>query len=153
MSHKILPPEHWMRVALEEAELAAREGEIPVGAVAVFDNQLVARDHNRSIQLNDPTAHAEIQVLRSAGISRRNYRLNEVTVYVTVEPCAMCSGALIWARADHLVYGTRDEKSGTVASRAQLLAPGLFNHTIRVTEGILAEDCRQILREFFSSRR
>ncbi len=145
--------EGWMRTALEEAAAAAAEGEVPIGAVAVLEGALLARDHNRSIQRNDPTAHAEILVLREAGRQLANYRLPGVDLFVTVEPCAMCAGALIWARVQKVVFGVRDEKSGGVFSRALLLEKGLFNHHVTVVEGILAGPCRGVLQEFFGSRR
>ena len=142
-----------MTLALEEAQTAAREDEVPVGAVAVSAGELVARDHNRSIQLHDPTAHAELLVLRQAGQRLSNYRLNKVEIYVTLEPCAMCAGALVWARVDQLVFGARDEKAGAVFSKVSLLSEGLFNHDIEVVEGVLADPCREILQQFFSQRR
>ncbi|MEE2840737.1 MAG: tRNA adenosine(34) deaminase TadA [Acidobacteriota bacterium] len=145
--------EHWMNLALEEARIAAREDEVPVGAVAVSEGELLARDHNRSIQLHDPTAHAEQLVLRQAGQKLSNYRLNHVDLYVTLEPCAMCAGALLWARVKQLVFGVRDEKAGAVFSRVSLLSTGLFNHHIQVVEGILADPSRDILQQFFSRLR
>ncbi len=145
--------EDWMAIALEEAELARTEGEVPIGAVAVFEGRLLVRDHNRSIQLCDPSAHAEIQVLRTAGSRLSNYRLAGVELYATLEPCAMCAGALIWSRVSRLIYGASDEKAGAVASRAELLKPGLFNHTVAVTAGVCVEECRRLLHEFFAERR
>ena len=145
--------ETWMEVALQEAQQAASEGEVPIGAVAVRKQEILCRDHNRSIQLSDPTAHAEVLVLREAGRRLANYRLSEVDLYVTVEPCAMCAGALIWARVNRLVFGVRDEKSGAVCSRASLLDPGRFNHRVEVLEGVLQERSKQMLQQFFSSRR
>jgi tRNA(adenine34) deaminase len=145
--------EYWMNLALEEARTAAKEDEVPVGAVAVSEGGLVARDHNRSIQLHDPTAHAEQLVLRQAGQKLSNYRLNQVDLYVTLEPCAMCAGALLWARVKQLVFGARDEKAGAVFSKVSLLSPGLFNHPIQVVEGVLAEASRDLLQQFFSQRR
>ena len=145
--------EQWMQLALEEARKAAQEGEVPVGAVAVLEDKLVARDHNRSIQLHDPTGHAEILVLRQAGQELSNYRLRNLEIYVTLEPCAMCAGALLWARVQQLVFGARDEKAGAVFSKASLLSEGRFNHTVQITEGILAETSREILQEFFAARR
>jgi tRNA(adenine34) deaminase len=108
--------ERWMKLALEEAHKAAQEQEVPVGAVAVLDGELVAQEHNRSIQLHDPTGHAEILVLRQAGQKLSNYRLKNLEIYVTLEPCAMCAGALLWARIQQLVFGSRDEKAGAVFS-------------------------------------
>jgi tRNA(adenine34) deaminase len=145
--------EKWMAMAIEEAEAAFAEGEVPVGAVAVLGGRFLSRDHNRSVQLRDPTAHAEILALRAAGAEVGNYRLNDLELFVTVEPCAMCAGALIWARVGRLVFGTADEKGGAVRSKMEVLAPGLFNHTVEVAGGVLAEACREILRRFFEERR
>jgi tRNA(adenine34) deaminase len=145
--------ERWMKLALEEAHKAAQEQEVPVGAVAVLDGELVAQEHNRSIQLHDPTGHAEILVLRNAGQKLSNYRLKNLEIYVTLEPCAMCAGALLWARIQRLVFGARDEKAGAVFSKATLLSEGRFNHTVQVVEGILAQSSRELLQEFFARRR
>jgi tRNA(adenine34) deaminase len=145
--------ERWMKLALEEAHKAAQEQEVPVGAVAVLDGELVAQEHNRSIQLHDPTGHAEILVLREAGQKLSNYRLKNLEIYVTLEPCAMCAGALLWARIQRLVFGARDEKAGAVFSKASLLSEGRFNHTVQVVEGILAQPSRELLQEFFARRR
>ena len=145
--------ERWMNLALEEARKAASESEVPVGAVAVLGEEVIARDHNRSIQLHDPTAHAELLILRQAGRQLSNYRLKEVEIYVTIEPCAMCAGALVWARIKQLVFGARDEKAGAVFSKVSLLAEGLFHHNIEVVEGVLVRPSREILQRFFSQRR
>ena len=142
-----------MQLALEEARQGAREDEVPVGAVAVLEDKLVASDHNRSIQLHDPTSHAEILVLRQAGQKLSNYRLKNLEIYVTLEPCAMCAGALLWARVKQLVCGSRDEKAGAVFSKASLLSEGRFNHSVQVVEGILARSSRELLQEFFADRR
>jgi len=142
-----------MKLALEEAHKAAQEQEVPAGAVAVLDGELVAQEHNRSIQLHDPTGHAEILVLREAGQKLSNYRLKNLELYVTLEPCAMCAGALLWARIQRLVFGARDEKAGAVFSKASLLSEGRFNHTVQVVEGILAQPSRELLQEFFEARR
>ena len=142
-----------MSLAIEEAEKAAIEGEVPVGAVAVFEDRLIASDHNRCIQLQDATAHAEILVLRAAGAVLSNYRLNGVEVYTTLEPCPMCCGALIWARVSRLVFATHDAKAGAVSSKAALLEPGLFNHTVETVAGVMAEESREMLRRFFAERR
>lgn len=143
----------WMALALEEAEAAFLEGEVPIGAVAVLEGRLLSRDHNRSVQLCDPTAHAEILVLRKAGREQGNYRLKDLELFVTVEPCAMCAGALIWARVGRLVFGAADEKGGAVRSRLEVLTPGLFNHSVDVKGGVSADSCRDILRRFFEDRR
>ena len=145
--------DRWMEVALEEARQAAREGEVPVGAVVVRDGELVARDHNRSIQRSDPTAHAEILVLRRAGRRLSNYRLTGTDLYVTLEPCAMCAGALVWARVERLFYAAPDLKAGAVSSRVRLLRPGLFNHSPEVVPGVREAEARQLLQDFFSRLR
>ncbi|MBI4446631.1 MAG: nucleoside deaminase [Acidobacteria bacterium] len=145
--------EVWMRLALQEAGYAGAEGEVPVGAVAVREGQLIASNHNRSIQLNDPTAHAEILVLRDTAQRLGNYRLNGVDLYVTIEPCPMCAGALVLARVRNLVFAARDEKGGGVVSKAQILTKGLLNHEVNVIEGVMAPEVRDLLRRFFSERR
>lgn len=145
--------DRWMEVALEEARQAAREGEVPVGAALVREGELLARDHNRSIQRSDPTAHAEILVLRRAGELLSNYRLTGTDLFVTLEPCAMCAGALVWARVGRLVYAAPDLKAGAVSSRASLLSPGLFNHSPEVVPGVREAEARHLLQEFFSRLR
>ena len=145
--------EQWMAIALEQARLAAAGGEVPIGAVAVIDDRVVAAEHNRSIELSDPTAHAEILTLRSAGQKLANYRLREVDLYVTLEPCAMCAGAVVWARIRRLIVGAQDPKAGAVFSQVQLLKPGLFNHTVELVSDVRADVSRQLLRDFFAQRR
>jgi tRNA(adenine34) deaminase len=145
--------ERWMGEALAEAVRAAEEGEVPIGAVAVGEGGILARDHNRSIQLRDPTAHAEVLVLREAARVLGNYRLPGMRIYVTVEPCPMCAGALVWARVAELVYGTSDPKGGGVESRFRILEPGSLNHNVAVRSGVLEEPCRRVLQDFFSLRR
>ena len=145
--------EKFMEEALAEAGMAFDEREVPIGAVAVSNNEIIARDHNRTIQLNDPTAHAEILLLRKAARIIGNYRLSGLTIYVTVEPCPMCAGALIQARVDQLVFGAPDQKGGGVVSRFSILEPGKLNHHISVIPGILEEQCREIMQRFFSKRR
>ena len=142
-----------MELALKEAKQAASEGEVPVGALVVLGNELISRDHNRSIQLNDPTAHAEILALRTAGQTVKNYRLKDTSVFVTLEPCAMCAGALVWARVSRLIFGAWDEKSGAAGSKVNLFEPGLFNHSVEAVGGVLEEHCQEVLREFFEVRR
>ena len=142
-----------MREALVLARQAGAEGEVPIGAVAVVDGALVGRGRNRPIATVDPTAHAEIEALRMAGRALGNYRLPGCVLYVTVEPCAMCAGALVHARVARLVYGTVEPKSGAVASTNRLLeSPGL-NHRVEVTAGVLAADCAKLLVEFFAAKR
>jgi tRNA(adenine34) deaminase len=142
-----------MELALEEALAASREGEVPVGAVLVDNGEVVARDHNRSISLHDPTAHAEIMVLRAGAARRGNYRLNGCELYVTVEPCPMCAGAMLHSRISRLIFGARDEKGGGVRSLYHLLNDPRLNHQVEVTEGVLAERCQEIMQSFFSARR
>jgi tRNA(adenine34) deaminase len=145
--------ERWMELALKEAERAAEEGEVPIGAVAVWEGNLIASEHNRSIQLADPVAHAEILALRQAARVLSNYRLNGLQLFVTLEPCVMCAGALIWARIGQLVFAARDEKAGAVVSKTNLLEPGLFNHDVPYVEGVGAERSRVLLQAFFAARR
>jgi tRNA(adenine34) deaminase len=142
-----------MALALEEALQASHEGEVPVGAVLVCEGEVVARDHNRSFSLKDPTAHAEILVLREGASLRGNYRLNECELYVTIEPCPMCAGAIVHSRLRRLIFGARDEKGGGVRSLYHLLDDQRLNHQVPVTEGILAERCQEVIQAFFNHRR
>jgi len=144
----------YMQIALEEAERAAERGEVPVGAILVdADGGIVARDGNRSIEKNDPTGHAEMNVLRQAGKNIANYRLKDTTLYVTVEPCIMCAGAIVHARVSRLVFGAEDPKTGAVMSKYKIGSDGLLNHTFAVTSGVLAKKCSDILKKFFKTRR
>lgn len=145
--------EQFMQQALSAAREAGAAGEVPVGAVAVADGRIVARAGNGPIGACDPTAHAEILVLRRAAAELRNYRLGEVTVYVTLEPCPMCVGALIHARVARLVYGAADPKSGAAGSVFDLAAAPQHNHHMAVTPGVLADSCSELLRTFFRERR
>jgi tRNA(adenine34) deaminase len=143
-----------MREALAEARAAEADGEVPVGAVLVVDGEIVARAHNTPIASHDPTAHAEINLLRAAARARRNYRLDEnATVYVTLEPCVMCAGALVHARIRTLVFAARDLRFGGVRSKFELADSDLLNHRIEVIEGPLAAECTAMLQDFFRSRR
>ena len=145
--------DRFMLVALEEARLAAAAGEVPVGAVVVLAGRILARGHNTPIGLADPTAHTEVLALRSAAARIGNYRLPGAALYVTVEPCAMCAGALLNARVSRLIYGAPDPKAGAVASRLRLLeVPGL-THRVVVTAGLRGEECGALLRDFFQARR
>jgi tRNA(adenine34) deaminase len=145
--------DRFMLVALEEARLAAAAGEVPVGAVVVLGERILAREHNAPIGLADPTGHAEVLALRSAAARAGNYRLPGAALYVTVEPCAMCAGALLNARVSRLIYGAPDPKAGAVASRLRLLeVPGL-THRVAVTAGLRGEECGALLRDFFQARR
>lgn len=143
-----------MREALREAERAAAAGEVPVGAVLVdAEERELARGQNSVISLSDPTAHAEIVVLRHAAHAIGNYRLTGTTLYVTLEPCAMCAGALVHARVARLVYGCDDPKIGAAGSGLRLLEQPLLNHRVEVTSGVLADECASLLRSFFAARR
>lgn len=142
-----------MREALRMARLGEVAGEVPVGAVAVNDGEIVASAFNAPISRNDPTAHAEILVLRQAAERLGNYRLEGVTLYCTMEPCAMCAGALVAARIKRLVFGTRDLRFGAVRSKFQLADSDLLNHRVEVVEGVLASECVELLRDFFEEKR
>jgi len=144
---------HFMQLALAEARQADAEGEVPVGAVVVRGEEILARAHNQPIGLNDPTAHAEILTLRFAGESLGNYRLSECDLYVTLEPCAMCAAAMVHARIRRLVYAADDPKSGVVRSTMQLLDSPSLNHRVEVESGLLAEESAALLQRFFASRR
>ena len=145
--------EKWMQIAIEEAKLAMRENEIPVGSILVKNEKIIAQAHNQSILNNDPTAHAEIQVLRKAGKQQENYRLVGSTLYVTLEPCAMCFGAMIHARIERIVFGASDPKTGVCGSCIDLNNESFFNHKISITGGILDKECSELLRLFFKSKR
>jgi len=144
---------NFMAIALEEARKGADEGEVPVGAVAVVDAQIVARAHNRPIALVDPTAHAEILALRETARAARTYRPHDVTLYATLEPCVMCVGAMINARLARLVYGARDAKAGALGSVYDIGRNGMLNHRIEVTPGVMETECARLLHEFFQSVR
>ncbi len=143
----------FMRRALELAQHAAANGEVPVGAVIVRDDRIVAEGRNCPIGTHDPTAHAEIRALRKAGDRVESYRLTGTTLYVTLEPCAMCAGAMIHARIARLVYGAADPKSGACGSVLDVTGCEALNHRIEVSGGVLAEDCGVLLRDFFARRR
>jgi tRNA(adenine34) deaminase len=142
-----------MEEALAEARKAAEAGEVPVGAVAVIDGAIVARGQNRVLLDNDPTAHAEIVAMRGAAHVMNNYRLNGCTLYVTLEPCAMCAGAMIHARLDRLVFAAADPKAGAAGSVLSVLNHPKLNHQMRVEQGILGEEAAELLRSFFRERR
>jgi tRNA(adenine34) deaminase len=142
-----------MRRALELAAAAARAGEVPVGAVIVSDDAIVGEGANQPIATSDPTAHAEIVALRAAGQSLRTYRLTGTTMYVTIEPCLMCVGALVHARVETLVYGVPEPKAGAVESTFFAADHAALNHQLRVVSGVLAKECRALLQEFFRQRR
>jgi tRNA(adenine34) deaminase len=143
----------YMQMALEEARLAAEAGEVPIGAVLVQGEKVLARGNNRTIRDCDPTAHAEMVVLREASRTLSNYRLSGTTMYVTLEPCAMCAGAIIQARVPRVVYGADDPKGGAVRTCFAVLSHPKLNHQVDITPGILAEQCSGILQRFFIARR
>ncbi len=145
--------EYWMQKALELAAQAEQQDEVPVGAVIVKDNQLIAEGWNQPIQSHDPSAHAEMQAIRAAGQALNNYRLVDTTLYVTLEPCSMCVGAMIHARIGRLVYAAYDEKTGAAGSAIQLLHDPAHNHKIEVLGGVLETESRQQLQQFFQKKR
>ena len=146
--------ERYMREALSEGKNALLAGEVPVGSVVVSaDGQIVGRGFNQPIGANDPTAHAEILALRDAARFLGNYRLNGTTLYVTVEPCPMCAGALIHSRVDRLVYGTHEPKSGAVCSAMRMLDHPALNHRIEIVSGVLENECREMIQDFFGEKR
>ena len=145
--------EKYMKMALEEAEKAGQRGEVPVGAILLKGDQVLAKDHNRCIELSDPTAHAEILVLRKGGEILKNYRLNDAVMYVTAEPCPMCVSAMVHSRISRLVFGALEPKFGAVESKFKLLGDNGLNHKVKVDQGILGKECVQILKGFFKERR
>ena len=145
--------ESFMQAALEQARLGRGADEVPIGAVVVVDGAIVAATHNQPLSSNDPTAHAEMLAIRQAAALRGNYRLSGATLYVTLEPCSMCAGALVNARVDRLVFGARDLRFGGVRSKFRIADSELLNHRVEVVEGVLAADCVALLQEFFAARR
>lgn len=146
--------ELFMGLALEQARMAAKSDEVPVGAVLADENQnILSKDHNRTISFNDPTAHAEILVLRQACQCIQNYRLLSTTLYVTIEPCIMCLGAIIHARVQRIVFGAPDEKWGGIVSLYRITEDKRLNHRPEVVGGILEDSCRQLIQDFFRSKR
>lgn len=152
-SSRLTEDEYFMRQALACARKAAAAGEVPVGAVIVHAGRIVARGYNRPIAKHDPTAHAEIEALRKAARRLRNYRLPNCTLYVTLEPCAMCAGAIAYARVARIVFGAPDPKAGACGSVIDLLREPRVNHHTQAEGGLLAEECAQIVRDFFRTRR
>ena len=142
-----------MRIALEEAGKAGEEGEVPIGAVLVSEGEVIGKGRNRPIALCDPSAHAEILALREGAAGVKNYRLPDSTLYVTLEPCIMCTGAVLQTRVRRLVFGAEDPKGGAVSSLYALLEDGRLNHRVEVTSGVLREECREFLQRFFRERR
>jgi tRNA(adenine34) deaminase len=153
VSELLMQDEYWMRRAIELAAQGEAADEVPVGAVIVRDNQLIGEGFNQSISKHDPTAHAEIVALRMAARQAKNYRLVGATLYVTLEPCTMCVGALVHARIARLVYGTTEPKAGAVESKSRLLDSEHFNHRLESVGGVCATECQQQLSQFFLRRR
>ena len=158
MLHAILgtmtdPDIGFMQEAIEEARSAAAAGEVPVGAVLTLEGRVIARSGNRTMRDCDPTAHAEIIVLREAARVVDNYRLAGTTLYVTIEPCSMCAGAMIQARISRLVYGANDSKAGAVRTYFQILSNQSLNHQVEITDGVLAAECAEVIQSFFAKRR
>ncbi len=143
----------WMELALEQAALAAQMGEVPVGALVIKDGEIAGRGHNRNLLDHDPTAHAEIVALRQAAARLGNHRLGGCDIFVTIEPCAMCAGAMIHARLARLVYGVSDPKAGAAGSVLQVINHPELNHRMVVVSGVLADRCSEVLQSFFKQRR
>jgi len=149
----MMDDQRWMRLAIEGAERAAAAGEVPIGAVVVRGDEVVGQGHNRRECDSDPLAHAEILAIRRAAEAAGEWRLTGCTLYVTLEPCAMCAGALVNSRIDRLVFGARDPKAGFCGSLGDLVRDPRLNHRLEVEEGVLAEECGGLLKEFFESLR
>lgn len=145
--------QHFMQLALEQARLAYQQGEVPVGAVIVHNNEVIGRGYNQPITTHDPSAHAEVVAIRNAAAHLQNYRLIDCILYVTVEPCTMCTGLLIHSRINRLVYGTTEPKAGAIESAIQLPQQHFYNHNLQIQGGILAAECAQLMTEFFAMRR
>ena len=145
--------QQYMRMAIEQAQLAAQSGEVPVGAVLVRDGQVLSKAFNKPIANHDPSAHAEMLALREAALAEENYRIPGTTLYVTLEPCAMCSGAMLHARVGRVVFGAPDPKTGAAGSVLNLFSSKQINHQTSVEGGIMGEECGQLLRDFFKGRR
>ena len=152
-ANKSTVDEQCMRIAIDQAKIAKENGDVPIGAVIVHNNQIIAKAYNQREQLQDPTAHAEIIALTQAAAVLETWRLNGCTMYVTLEPCPMCAGALVLARIDRLVYGCDDPKTGAVKSLYNITQDSRLNHRLEVTSGVLSDECSQILQEFFEKHR
>lgn len=149
----INPDIHFMQMAMDQAGIAEENGDVPIGAVIVYENRVIAKAYNQREQLSDPTAHAEIIALTQAAAYIGNWRLHGCSVYVTLEPCTMCAGALVLGRLDRLVYGCDDPKTGAVKSLYNIVRDPRLNHTLEVTSGIMADECSEQLQQFFQRRR
>ncbi|MCK4752059.1 MAG: tRNA adenosine(34) deaminase TadA [Planctomycetes bacterium] len=145
--------QRFMRKAIDAAAIAEENGDVPIGAVIVHKNQIIAKAYNQREQLNDPTAHAEIIALTQAAAFLESWRLHDCTIYVTLEPCPMCAGALVLARIDRLVYGCDDPKTGACKSLYNIVQDDRLNHRLELTSGVLADDCSTMLSQFFNKRR
>jgi tRNA(adenine34) deaminase len=145
--------EKYMLEALKEAKKAGKKGEVPVGAIVVLNNKVIGRGYNRNISLNDASAHAEIQALRKASGKLKNYRLNSSKLYVTLEPCSMCAGALVLARVSEIIFGAHDPKTGACGSVFNLADNKKLNHRIKLTGGVLESECSSLLKKFFEEKR
>jgi tRNA(adenine34) deaminase len=145
--------EKWMRHALAEAQLALKKNEVPVGAVVVYEGKIVGRGHNQVESLNDPTAHAEIIAIGAASNYLNSWRLSGASLYVTVEPCVMCAGAMVLSRIDHLIFGAKDPKAGACGSLYNIVQDIRLNHQLKIIPYVLKEECGQILKEFFEKVR
>lgn len=153
MGTNMTTDQSFMQLSLEQARRGAAEGEVPVGAVIVYQDNVIASAHNAPIAMNDPCAHAEVLALREAGRMLKNYRLNDTTLYVTLEPCPMCVYAMIHARVARCVYGASDPKTGALGGAIHLMAAHSWNHALRVTPGVMADESAALLRGFFKERR
>jgi len=145
--------EKYMQMAIEQAQIAQDNGDVPIGAVIVYQNQIIGKAYNQREQLKDPTAHAEIIALTQAAAFLESWRLNDCTIYVTLEPCPMCAGALVLARMKRLVYGCDDPKTGAVKSLYNIVQDQRLNHRLEVTFGVLTTECSELLQKFFEKRR
>ena len=145
--------ERWMAAAIAQARVAQQEGDVPVGALVVFGDECIAQVENRTVRLQDPTAHAEVLAIREAAAARGSWRLSGCTLYVTLEPCAMCAGAMVLARLDRVVFGAWDPKAGMAGSVGDLLRHPKLNHRPEVLGGVLESECGALLKEFFAARR
>ena len=145
--------ERYMRMAIDQAYIAEENGDVPIGCVIVYENRVIAKAYNQREQLHDPTAHAEIVALTQAAEFIGNWRLHGCTLYVTLEPCPMCAGALVLGRLDRVVYGTDDPKTGAVRSLYQIVEDARLNHQLKVTCGVMQDDCKKQLQDFFQRRR
>jgi len=144
---------HFMQLAIEQAKVAQENGDVPIGAVVVYENQVIGRAYNQREQLKDPTAHAEIIALTQAAAFIESWRLHGCTMFVTLEPCAMCAGALVLGRLDRLVYGCEDPKAGACGSLYNIVQDERLNHRLEITSGVLADECAKLLQDFFSQKR